>query len=196
MLVTCVTHAGELRLLLVRGRLWEGACGALAAAAERPGVPNVLGFKVRRHLLGGSSTAGSGSSRALTAAPSVAVDSSPGVSTAPPAAAAAALFDASSLPADMEFVPSAAAAASLAGEEAGGGYGLDIVGDTRRSAAGLQVQAEPQALSLSGMCPVSIAGSVAAGRAAAAAGDAEAVAAGEWVLLLGRLARPEFGMLR
>lgn len=105
------------------------------------------------------------------------------------------MFDASSLPADMEFVPSVAAAVSLAGEEAGGGYRLDIVGDTPRSAAGLQVQAEPQALALSGMCPVSIAGSVAAGRAAAA-GDAEAAAGGERVLLLGSLARPEFGMLR
>lgn len=54
--------AGELRLLLVRARLWEDTCLALEAAAGQPSsntaVPRILGFS-RTHGIGSASTAGS-----------------------------------------------------------------------------------------------------------------------------------------
>lgn len=170
--------AGELRLLLVRGRLWEGTCDALAAA-EQPGVSKVLGFRVRRYL--GSTSSSAGSSLRTSTVPSASI-------TQP-----AVLFDASSLPADMEYLPSAAVAtatAAAAAEEAG--EGLDIVG----GAGGVnELQQEQQVLALAGMCPVSIAGSMAAGAAAAGVSVGAEPAAGEQPVL-GHMAQPELGMIR
>jgi hypothetical protein len=174
--------AGELRLLLVRGRLWEGTCGALTAAAERPGVPKVLGFKVRRYL--GSSSSAGGSLRTSTATATLAKGS---------ICQPAVLLDTSSLPADMEYVPSAAvaaAAAATAAEEAGDG--LDIVG---RPGGLDELQQEQQVLALAGMCPVSVAGSMAAGAAAAGVSAGADSAAGEQPLL-GQMAQLELGMIR
>jgi hypothetical protein len=101
----------------------------------------------------------------------------------------AVLLDTSSLPADMEYVPSAAATA--AAEEAGDG--LDIVGGP----GGLQqLQQEQQVLALAGMCPVSIAGRMAPGAAAAGVSCTDAdLAAGEQPLV-GHMAQPELGMIR
>jgi hypothetical protein len=105
----------------------------------------------------------------------------------------AAVFDSSALPADMEYVPaarSAAAAEAWEGDEAGAGIDIFGCGDSTAAAA-----AEQHVLALSGMCPVSLASSMAAGAAAVSAVDSSDAAAEER-LLVGRFARPEHGMIR
>lgn len=169
---------GELRLLLVRGRLWEAASAALAAAAQQPGVPGVLGFSARRRP--GSASVSSTRSSSVVAAHTA------------NASTPAAVFDSSALPADMEYVAAARAAAAaeaLEGDEAGAG--IDIFGCCDSTAA---AAAEQHVLTLSGMCPVSLASSVAAGAAAVSAVDGSDAA--EERLLVGSFARPEHGMIR
>ncbi|WIA34457.1 hypothetical protein OEZ86_012790 [Tetradesmus obliquus] len=158
---------GELRLLLVRARLWEDACAALSTAASdsAAGVPRVLGFKGPR--AGRQSCGFSCTGQVATAAGVAAVG----------AAACSALSEAeaASLPASMQYVPPGAAAAAAADEAHG------AEGAAEGEAAGQ--------LALAGMCPVSIAGSVAAGAGGVPNGDGSAV-------LVAQLANPAVGCVR
>lgn len=158
-------HAGELRLLLLRARIWEDTCTALTAAAESStaAAPRVLGFKPRR-VQGSSSNslAGGSAAGAVTPASGVPV----GLSAQ----------EVAELPAYAEYVPPAVLAAQ-AGAAADGAAG-DSSG-------------ELGVLALLGMCPSSLAASVAAGNAAATGGGGEAGR-----LLVGRLANPAVGAIR
>jgi hypothetical protein len=94
----------------------------------------------------------------------------------------------------MEYVAAARAAAAaeaLEGDEAGAGIDIFGCGDSTAAAA---AAAEQHVLTLSGMCPVSLASSVAAGAAAVSAVDSSDAA--EERLLVGSFARPEHGMIR
>ncbi|WIA14283.1 hypothetical protein OEZ85_002817 [Tetradesmus obliquus] len=158
---------GELRLLLVRARLWEDACAALSTAASdsAAGVPRVLGFKGPR--AGRQSCGFSCTGQVATAAGVAAVG----------AAACSALSEAeaASLPASMQYVPPGAAAAAAADKAHG------AEGAAEGEAAGQ--------LALAGMCPVSIAGSVAAGAGGVPNGDGSAV-------LVAQLANPAVECVR
>lgn len=98
----------------------------------------------------------------------------------------------------MEYVLPAQYAAAGAAEGGDAGEGIDIVGWSSSTAA----PAEQQVLALSGLCPVSLAGSVAAagawsGQAGEGEGGSDAAAAGAGEkLLVGRFARPEHGLIR
>jgi hypothetical protein len=165
----CLVAAGELRLLLVRARLWEDACAALSAAAADPaaGVPRVLGFKGPRQ---GRRSCGYSSSGQAGAA---------GLAVGGAAASCSALTEAeaASLPASMQYVPSGEtdqARTAAAADEQGSADG----------AAGSEGAGQ---VALAGMCPVSIAGSAAAG--GVSGGDGSGV-------LVAQLASPSVGCIR
>jgi hypothetical protein len=194
--------AGELRLLLVRERLWEAACDVLTATAQQPGLPKVLGFSTRRrpghipsHL---SSSAGSAGGNTLAGTAGSSVEDGQ------------AAFDPAVLPLDMEYVPPVPgpAAAATAEDGTGGVHVHGTSGDptgfnnlslnshpaaettivqhvASPSAAGtgaMQQQPEDagqlEALALLGMCPVSMAASAAARGAGDGGGAASSDAAG------------------
>jgi len=193
--VSCL-RAGELRLLLVRGRLWEATCAALTAAAgQQPGVPKVLGFTPRRSLQGhtgprSGSTPGScsttGSSMGRHSVGHTATATGPN----------AAVIDLGSLPEDMEYVPPAAG--GPAGWQAVSGPD-ELQGDHSSGiTAAAAAAGEQQVLELCGMCPVSVASSVAAGAAAAAAAGVSGLMGGglQGQLLVGVMARTDCGMIR
>lgn len=190
--------AGELRLLLVRGRLWECACEALTAGSQQPGVPTVLGFTAKRRLghLGSSRSSQAGSFSLLQGGPASSCRSSSVAGAARTSTAApAAVIDLASLPADMEYVcPAAAMGWGVSQDDtaAAAAGGVTPVEEGCHAAAGA---AEQQVLALNGVCPVSVASSVAAGAFAAAAGVEEGLGLLDR-LLLGRMASPECGMIR
>lgn len=105
------------------------------------------------------------------------------------------VFDASSLPPDMEYIPPSPPA-TAAGSMSDNCWDAPLEHD---AFAGIPAAAEQQVLALSGMCPVSLASSVAAGSSASGGGAAEGETSADQEtlrLLVGQMARPECGAIR
>lgn len=174
----------------MRNRLWESIKEALEAAANLSGVPQVLGKPIpswqlqRQHDATSSTTKHSSSSSGGTNA---ALARSVSGSGAPVKDPAGVPVDPSKLPAGMEYLaPPAPAGATVEGPAG--------IAATKSSSA----STEHMLLALSGICPISVVCSEAAGGAASpACADGEALEAPvTQKLLVGCMARPECGNIR